>query len=77
MCNIKLYGHIITAQCSILFIQNSTSHFHGTEYKFSSFLIALRDIKYIIKIFIIKVQRVKITAWQPRETKTASQASGF
>ena len=30
-CNVKLYGHIITSQCSILFIQNTASHFHGTE----------------------------------------------
>ena len=55
---VKLYGHIITAQCSILFIQNTASHFHGTEYKFSSFFnrIAWHQIYH----FIIKVQCVKI-----------------
>ena len=57
-CNVKLYGHIITAKCSIRFVQNTTSNFHATEYKFSSFFnrIAWHQIHH----FIIKVQRVKI-----------------
>ena len=57
-CNVRLYGHIITALCLILFIQNTTSHCHGTEYKFSSFFnrIAWHQIYH----FIIKVQCVKI-----------------
>ena len=52
-CTVKLHGHIITAQCSVLFIQNTTSHFHGMEYKFSNFLN--RIVWHQIYDYIIKV----------------------
>ena len=51
-------GILLQHNAQSLFIPNTTSHFHGTEYKFSSFLnrIAWHQIYH----FIIKVQRIKI-----------------
>ena len=52
-CNVKLYGHIITVQCSIVFIQNTTSRNTNSA-------VFNRIAWHQIYHFIIKVQCIKL-----------------